>query len=180
MLRALESGDCLTTERAIPQGRVLPCRWSPTSSAVRQRGLSRRAAVTISFRVPVRAPACALSCQCFERGLYFIRSGPASWEEDRRKRRGVERLSVPPGAPLSLCAGEALLEARTQASVAFFKLGAHSATLRPEFGEREIFFVLSNLEREREIFSKTRPNNSNTHTSFERELFVANLEGLKV
>ena len=33
-----------------------------------------------------------------------------------------------------LCAGEALLEARTQASVAFFKLGAHSATLRPEFG----------------------------------------------
>ena len=33
-----------------------------------------------------------------------------------------------------LCAGEALLEARTQASVALFKLGAHSATLRPEFG----------------------------------------------
>ena len=29
---------------------------------------------------------------------------------------------------------EALLEARTQASVAFFKLGAHSAALRPEFG----------------------------------------------
>ena len=27
-----------------------------------------------------------------------------------------------------LCAGEALLEARTQASVAFFKLGPHSAT----------------------------------------------------
>ena len=34
----------------------------------------------------------------------------------------------------ALCAGEALLEARTQASVALFKLGAHSATLRPEFG----------------------------------------------
>ena len=33
-----------------------------------------------------------------------------------------------------LCAGEALLEARTQASVALFKLGAHSATLRLEFG----------------------------------------------
>merc|ERR1712185_417630 len=33
-----------------------------------------------------------------------------------------------------LCAGEALLAARTQASVALFKLGAHSATLRPEFG----------------------------------------------
>ena len=33
-----------------------------------------------------------------------------------------------------LCAGEALLDARTQASVALFKLGAHSATLRPEFG----------------------------------------------
>ena len=35
-----------------------------------------------------------------------------------------------------LCAGEALLEARTQASVALFKLGAHSAgaALRPEFG----------------------------------------------
>ena len=33
-----------------------------------------------------------------------------------------------------LCAGEALSEARTQASVALFKLGAHSATLRPEFG----------------------------------------------
>ena len=27
-----------------------------------------------------------------------------------------------------------MLEARTQASVALFKLGAHSATLRPEFG----------------------------------------------
>ena len=40
-------------------------------------------------------------------------------------------LSIPPGP---LCAGEALLEARTQASVAFFKLGSHSATLRPEFG----------------------------------------------
>ena len=36
-----------------------------------------------------------------------------------------------------LCAGEALLEARTQASVALFKLGAHSATLRPEFGGPE-------------------------------------------
>ena len=48
---------------------------------------------------------------------------------DRRKRRGVERLSIPPGP---LCAGEALLEARTQASVALFKLGAHShsATLQ--------------------------------------------------
>ena len=33
-----------------------------------------------------------------------------------------------------LCAGEALLEARTQASVALFKLGAHSAAPRPEFG----------------------------------------------
>ena len=31
-------------------------------------------------------------------------------------------------------AWEELLEARTQASVAFFKLGAHSAALRPEFG----------------------------------------------
>ena len=41
-------------------------------------------------------------------------------------------LSIPPGAPLR--PGEALLEARTQASVAFFKLGSHSATLRPEFG----------------------------------------------
>ena len=39
-----------------------------------------------------------------------------------------------PSAPGPLCAGEALLEARTQASVALFKLGAHSATLRPEFG----------------------------------------------
>ena len=58
--------------------------------------------------------------------MYFIRSGPASWEEDRRKRRGVERLSVPPGAPLRR--GGVLLAARTQASVAVFKLGAHSAT----------------------------------------------------
>ena len=56
-----------------------------------------------------------------------------------------ERLSILRGP---LCAGEALLEARTQASVALFKLGAHSATLRPEFGgpcrmsqEREIFSV---------------------------------------
>ena len=38
----------------------------------------------------------------------------------------------PSEGPLS--AGEAVLEARTQASVALFKLGAHSATLRPEFG----------------------------------------------
>ena len=42
-----------------------------------------------------------------------------------------ERLSILRGP---LCAGEALLEARTQASVALFKLGAHSATLRSEFG----------------------------------------------
>ena len=39
----------------------------------------------------------------------------------------------PSGGPLRRrAAGEALLEARTQASVALFKLGAHSATLRPE------------------------------------------------
>ena len=50
-----------------------------------------------------------------------------SWEEDRRKRRGVERLCIPPGAPLRRSAGEALLEARTQASVALFKLGAHDS-----------------------------------------------------
>ena len=35
-----------------------------------------------------------------------------------------------------------MLEARTQASVALFKLGAHSATLRPEFGGPEKFKVL--------------------------------------
>ena len=35
-----------------------------------------------------------------------------------------------------------MLEARTQASVAVFKLGAHSATLRPEFGGPEKFKVL--------------------------------------
>ena len=30
-----------------------------------------------------------------------ITTGPQrSWEEDRRKRRGVERLCIPPGAPL--------------------------------------------------------------------------------
>ena len=30
-----------------------------------------------------------------------VRTGPQrSWEEDRRKRRGVERLCIPPGAPL--------------------------------------------------------------------------------
>ena len=34
------------------------------------------------------------------------------------------------------------MEARTQASVALFKLGAHSATLRPEFGGPEKFKVL--------------------------------------
>ena len=51
----------------------------------------------------------------------------------------VERLCIPPGP---LCAGEALLEARTQASVAFFKLGPHSATLRPEFGGPEKSKVL--------------------------------------
>ena len=38
----------------------------------------------------------------------------------------MERLCIRPGP---LRAGEALLEARTQASVALFKLGAHSATL---------------------------------------------------
>ena len=37
-----------------------------------------------------------------------IRNGSQrSWEKDRRKRRGVERLSIPPGAPLRR---EALLE----------------------------------------------------------------------
>ena len=35
-----------------------------------------------------------------------------------------------------------MLAARTQASVAVFKLGAHSATLRPEFGGPEKFKVL--------------------------------------
>ena len=35
-----------------------------------------------------------------------------------------------------------MLEARTQASVALFKLGAHSATLKPEFGGPEKFKVL--------------------------------------
>ena len=49
-----------------------------------------------------------------------------------RWRGAVVCASLRGPLSLSLCAGEALLEARTQASVALFKLGAHSATLRPE------------------------------------------------
>ena len=68
-------------------------------------------------------------------------------EDEKRKKKWPRALGIgppqaawrgavvhPSGGPSGLCAGEALLEARTQASVAFFKLGSHSATLRPEFG----------------------------------------------
>ena len=50
----------------------------------------------------------------------------------KRKIRSFPRAGKRTAA--SGVAWEELLEARTQASVAFFKLGAHSAALRPEFG----------------------------------------------
>ena len=54
---------------------------------------------------------------------------PVSGAGKRTAASGVARVGC---APLRgpLCAGEALLEARTQASVALFKLGAHSHSLR--------------------------------------------------
>ena len=80
-----------------------------------------------------------------------VRRIPMKRVENRQKRKYLRALSgagkrtAASGVAWSgcaslrgpLCAGEALLEARTQASVALFKLGAHSATLRPEFGGPE-------------------------------------------
>ena len=82
-------------------------------------------------RVPTRPPA--------------SRSGGVSLLIRYHVEQGRGRALSGSGRPLArtsaglarrgpLCAGEALLQARTQASVALFKLGAHSATLRPEFG----------------------------------------------
>ena len=67
----------------------------------------------------------------FTKGPTLPTGGPQlSWEYDRRKRRGVGAVEHPSGGP-SAPGREALLEARTQASVALFKLGAHSATYAP-------------------------------------------------
>ena len=65
-----------------------------------------------------------------------LTAGAGAWRRRCAKRTAASGVAWSGCASLRgpLCAGEALLEARTQASVALFKLGAHSATLRPEFG----------------------------------------------
>ena len=67
---------------------------------------------------------------------FFLRKKKTAARRGAGKRTAASGVAWSGCASLRgpLCAGEALLEARTQASVALFKLGAHSATLRPEFG----------------------------------------------